>query len=83
MTDVVLPSAARKDVEPGTEALVDKWLVQQGDRVKAGQTIAVVVLVKTNFDIVAPIDAVVEQILVPQEATFKPGQSLARLKADL
>ena len=82
MTDVVLPGAAWKDVEPGTEALVDKWLVQQGERVKAGQTMAVVVLVKTSFDIVAPIDAVVEQILVPQEATFKPGQALARLKAD-
>jgi len=81
MTDVVLPGAAWKDVEPGTEALVDKWLVQQGERVKAGQTMAVVVLVKTSFDIVAPIDAVVEQILVPQEATFKPGQPLARLKA--
>ena len=83
MTDVVLPSAAWKDVEPGTEALVDKWLVHQGDRVKAGQTMAVVVLVKTSFDIVAPIDAVVEQILVPQVATFKPGQPLARLKADV
>ena len=82
MTDVVLPGAAWKDVEPGTEALVDKWLVQQGEHVKAGQTMAVVVLVKTSFDIVAPIDAVVEQILVPQEATFKPGQPLARLKAD-
>jgi biotin carboxyl carrier protein len=81
MTDVALPSAAWKDVEPGTEALVDKWLVRPGDRVKAGQTMAVVVLVKTSFDIVAPIDAVVEQILVPQEATFKPGQPLARLRA--
>ena len=83
MTDVVLPGAAWKDVEPGTEALVDKWLVQQGERVKAGQTMAVVVLVKTSFDIVAPIDAVVEQILVPPEATFKPGQPLARLRADV
>jgi biotin carboxyl carrier protein len=83
LTDVVLPSTAWKDVEPGTEALVDKWLVQEGGRVKAGQTMAVVVLVKTSFDIVAPIDGVVEQILVPQEATFKPGQPLARLKADV
>ena len=83
MTDVVLPAAAWQDVEPGTEALLDKWLVQAGDRVKAGQTVARVVLVKANFDIVAPIDAVVERILVPQEASFKPGQALARLKASL
>jgi len=82
LTDVVLPAAAWQDVEPGTEALLDKWLVQEGDRVKAGQTMALVVLVKTSFDIVAPIDAVVERILVPQEGTFKPGQPLARLKDD-
>ena len=81
MTDVVLPSEAWKDVEPGTEALVDEWLVHEGDRVNAGQTIAVVVLVKTSFDVVAPADAVVEQILVPKEATFKLGQPLVRLKA--
>jgi len=81
LTDVALPAQAWTDVAPGTEALVDKWLVHEGDRVEAGQTLAVVVLVKTSFDIVAPIDAVVEQILVPQEVTFKPGQPLVRLKA--
>jgi biotin carboxyl carrier protein len=82
MIEVALPAEAWKDVEPGTEALVDKWLAHEGDRVKAGQTLAVVVLVKSSFDVVAPADAVVEQILVPQEATFKPGQPLARLRVD-
>jgi biotin carboxyl carrier protein len=81
MIEVGLTAEAWKDVQPGTEALVDKWLVHEGDPVKAGQTLAVVVLVKSSFDIVAPTDAVVERILVPQESTFKPGQPLVRLRA--
>jgi hypothetical protein len=30
VNDVVLPDAFWEDVDPGTEALVDQWLVQQG-----------------------------------------------------
>lgn len=79
MTDVALPADAWADVEPGTEALVDQWKVGVGDRVRAGQTIAVVVLVKTSFDILAPVDGVVAQILAEKDSTFKPGQPLARV----
>lgn len=79
MIDIVLAAEAWKDVEPGTEALVDQWLVREGDRVRAGQTIAVVVLVKASIDIAAPADGTVSQILVEKDATFKPGQTLARL----
>ena len=53
----------------------------EGDAVKQGQTLAVVVLVKTSFDIVAPVDGIIEKILVAKEDTFKRGQALARLKA--
>jgi biotin carboxyl carrier protein len=81
MTDVLLPADAWTDVEAGTEALVDQWKVAVGERVRAGQTVAVVVLVKTSFDVVAPVDGVVSQILVEKEATFKPGQPLARVTA--
>jgi pyruvate/2-oxoglutarate dehydrogenase complex dihydrolipoamide acyltransferase (E2) component len=79
MTDVLLPARAWQDVDAGTEALVDEWLVREGDRVKAGQTIAAVVLVKTRFDIEAPADGVLDKILVPKDGTFKPGQPLARV----
>jgi biotin carboxyl carrier protein len=79
MTDVALPADAWADVEPGTEALVDQWKVGVGDRVRAGQTIAVVVLVKTSFDILAPVDGVVAQILAEKDSTFKRGQPLARV----
>lgn len=81
MIDVALVDDAWKDVDAGVEALLDTWQVREGDAVKQGQTLAVVVLVKTSFDIVAPVDGIIEKILVAKEDTFKRGQALARLKA--
>jgi pyruvate/2-oxoglutarate dehydrogenase complex dihydrolipoamide acyltransferase (E2) component len=80
VTDVVLADAFWEGVDPGTEALVDQWLVREGDRVVAGQTLAKVVLVKTTLDVAAPADGVVERILVQAEQTFARGRPLATLR---
>jgi pyruvate/2-oxoglutarate dehydrogenase complex dihydrolipoamide acyltransferase (E2) component len=80
VTDVVLDGAAWKDVEPGTQALLDKWLVAEGDTVRAGQPLASVVLVKATLEAVAPADGTVAAILVQASDTFGPGQPLARLR---
>jgi biotin carboxyl carrier protein len=82
MIDVALSAEAWTDVEPGTEALLDHWLVRAGDRVRAGQTMAVVVLVKASLDVAAPAEGTVSQILVEKDDTFKPGQALARITTD-
>jgi pyruvate/2-oxoglutarate dehydrogenase complex dihydrolipoamide acyltransferase (E2) component len=79
MTDVLLADEAWKDVEPGTEALLDEWFVKEGDAVEAGQHVANVVLVKTNLEVVAPVGGVIERILVAEESTFARGQSLATI----
>jgi len=78
--EITLGSDAWKDVEPGVEALVDKWLVSAGDTVRAGQLLANVVIVKTNQDIVAPADGRIEKILVPANETFAQGKPIALLK---
>jgi pyruvate/2-oxoglutarate dehydrogenase complex dihydrolipoamide acyltransferase (E2) component len=80
VTDVVLADSFWEGVDPGTEALVDQWLVREGDRVVAGQTLAKVVLVKTNLEVAAPADGVVERIQVPAEQTFARGRALATLR---
>jgi pyruvate/2-oxoglutarate dehydrogenase complex dihydrolipoamide acyltransferase (E2) component len=80
MTEVVLPEEAWQDVEPGAEALLDAWLVKEGDRVEAGQLLAKAVLVKATIEVTAPIAGVVERILVRAEETFKRGQALVRLR---
>lgn len=80
MTDIVLPDDVWEGVDPGTEALVDRWLVREGDRVAAGQAIANVVLVKTNIEITAPASGVIERILAPAEQTIARGRPLAVLR---
>ena len=40
MIDLTLDVQAWQDIDPATEALVDKWLVVEGDVVRSGQTLA-------------------------------------------
>ena len=80
MTEISLGADAWKDVEPGVEALLDKWLVGEGDTVRTGQLLANLVLVKSNLEIVAPADGRIEKILVPANDTFAKGKPIALLK---
>jgi len=77
MTDVVLKAEAWEDVEEGTEALLDEWLVGEGDSVTEGQIIANVVLVKTTHEIEAPAAGVVQKIEVAEQDNFAKDQVLA------
>lgn len=80
MTDVTLDVQAWQDIDPATEALVDKWLVAEGDVVRAGQTLAQVVLVKASLELVAPAAGRIEKILVPAGQTFARGKPVAVLR---
>lgn len=80
MTDVTLDAQAWQDIDPATEALVDKWLVAEGDVVRAGQTLAQVVLVKASLELVALAAGRIEKILVPAGQTFARGKPVAVLR---
>ena len=80
MTDVTLDAQAWQDIDPATEALVDKWLVAEGDVVRAGQTLAQVVLVKASLELVAPAAGRIEKILVTAGHTFARGKPVAVLQ---
>ncbi len=79
MTDITLAAQAWQGVDEAVEALVDKWLVQVGDTVRAGQPLATVVLVKASLEITAPADGRIAQILVPAGGTFARGKPIATL----
>ena len=79
MTAIVLDQQAWDDVEEGTEALLDEWLVAEGDKVQAGQVLARVVLVKANHEVEAPESGTVISIKVAEEENFGPGVELAVL----
>jgi pyruvate/2-oxoglutarate dehydrogenase complex dihydrolipoamide acyltransferase (E2) component len=80
MLGIRLPADVWKDVEPGTEALLDKWLVNEGDQVSAAQPVASVVLVKTTIEVTAPANGRIARIVVPREGTFGRDQDLAFLE---
>jgi len=75
-----LPREAWEGVEEGTEALLDQWLVREGDAVAAGQPVATVVVVKTNYEIVAPSAGRIAKILIAPQDTFGRDRDLALLE---
>ncbi len=81
MTAITLDDASWTDVEEGTEALLDRWLVAEGDTVQAGSPLAAVVLVKTSIEVAAPADGVLERILVAAGDTFARGAPIGTLRA--
>jgi len=81
MVDVTFADEPWADVEEGTEALLDEWLVAVGDQVEQGQIIANVVLVKATHELTAPAAGVIESIEVAATQNFARGQVLARINA--
>lgn len=78
--NIILPDSAWEGVDVSVEALIDRWLVQEGDFVRLGQPLAAVVLVKTSLDIEAPTDGRVTHILVGSGHTFHRCQPVALLE---
>ena len=79
--EIIFPDEPWADVEEGTEALLDEWLVAVGDRVEQGQIIANVVLVKATHELTAPAAGFIESIDVAATQNFPRGAVLARIKA--
>jgi pyruvate/2-oxoglutarate dehydrogenase complex dihydrolipoamide acyltransferase (E2) component len=80
MIAIQLQDDAWTDVEEGTEALLDEWLVKPGDSVAAGQVLANVMVVKTAFEVVSPAAGKITKLLVDAQGNFARGQPLAELQ---
>ncbi|HEU0200185.1 MAG TPA: lipoyl domain-containing protein [Burkholderiaceae bacterium] len=80
--NIVVPESAWEGVEENAEGLIDHWLVEEGERVEAGHSLALIVIVKASFELPAPASGVVERILVGNEKTFRREQALAVLRED-
>lgn len=78
--NVTLDDSCWEGVDDSTEALVEQWLVQLGSKVTAGQPLADVVVVKASYQVTAPADGVLTEILVPAEGTFPRGAPIAVLQ---
>ena len=78
--NIVLPASAWEDIDASTEALLDRWLVQEGEGVEKGQALASAVLVKSTLDIESPAAGRLRRILVGPGERFLRGQALAELE---
>lgn len=63
-----------------SEGRIDAWEVAVGDSVTEGQPLAAVSTDKVESDVEAPVDGVVEEILVEAGETVKVGTLLARIR---
>lgn len=79
MSDIFMNDDGWQDVEEGTEALLQEWYVKVGDLVDVGQLVALVELVKTTHEIVAPENGVIASIAIQAGDTFPRGAALATL----
>jgi 2-oxoglutarate dehydrogenase E2 component (dihydrolipoamide succinyltransferase) len=79
MVDVILDPQRWATAGADTEALLESWLVDEGDRVNAGQVLAKASLVKQGLEVAAPAAGIVEQIAVAAGEKFGPGYILVRL----
>lgn len=80
MLEIMVDDAVWTDVEEGTEALLQEWLVKEGDTVEAGQALAVAELVKTTHEVLAPRAGKIAAIQVAPQETFGRGRVLALLE---
>ena len=74
--DVVMPQLGESVVE-GT---ITKWLVKEGDVVKAGQALASVATDKADSDLPAPAGGRVLKLVAAEGETLKVGAPLAKLE---
>ena len=79
MADIILDPLRWESLEAGDEALLESWLVAEGDHVRAGQVLGTASLVHETVPIEAPHAGMVEQISVAAGERFGPGYILARL----
>ena len=80
MIELKIPDEGWADVEAGTEALLDEWLVAVGDEVAEGQIIGTAMVVKAEIELVAPAAGVIESLDGSATQNFGKGAVLARLR---
>ncbi len=82
MIEITPPAQPFEEAGEDVEGLLETWLVQETDRVSAGQPVADGMIVKTSFQISAPCDGTIAEIVVGQGDTFAMGAVLAVMQED-
>lgn len=65
-----------------TEAILGKWLVQEGDLIKKGTPLVTLESEKVNFDYESEIDGRMVQIVAAEGSTVPVGEVIALAETD-
>lgn len=82
MAEITAPDEPFADEGDEAEALLDVWLVEEGDAVAAGQAVAEATVGKTRFQIEASSAGTIAEIVLEAGNTFEVGQRLAVMEED-
>ena len=82
MIEITAPAEPFQQADEGAEGLLEAWLVDEHDRVAAGQPVADAIVVKTSFQISAPCNGTIASIVVGRGDTFASGAVLAVVEED-
>lgn len=80
MIEIKAPAEAFEGADEGVEGLLDAWQVAEGDTVKEGQPLADAIVVKTSFQVFAPCDGAIGEIVVSAGDSFAAGAVLATME---
>lgn len=80
MIEIKAPAELFEAADDGVEALLEAWLVSEGDAVAEGQPVADAIVVKTSFQVYAPCDGTIGAIFVSEGETFPAVAVLATLE---
>ncbi|MEX0762304.1 MAG: dihydrolipoamide acetyltransferase family protein [Dehalococcoidia bacterium] len=68
--------------ESVTEAVIGKWLKQEGDRVEKYDPLVEVVTDKVTMDVPAPVDGTITKIVADEGVTVQMGEVIAEMDAE-
>ena len=80
MTAVCVPQGLW-DTKVVPEGVVSSWYYDEGAEVEKGAVLAVIMVEKTEYDIVAPVSGKLH-IIADTDAIVVPGSQLASLQSD-
>ena len=82
MSEIALRDIVMPELQGAEEITVGAWNKKKGDHVAEGETLMEALTDKVNAEIPSPVSGVVEELLLNEGDSVKPGQPIARVQPE-